>query len=65
MEPNQESIEDYDPSIRAEWLALAKKRMEQLKTGEVVGIPADEAFRSLMDVLRSADRHGRGGLSAR
>ena len=65
MEPDQNSMDEYDPSIQEEWIALAKKRMEQIATGEVVGIPADEAIQSLMDALRGSEPHGRDGRSPR
>jgi putative addiction module component (TIGR02574 family) len=32
---------------RAEWLALAEQRMAEVKSGQVVGIPADEVLHSL------------------
>jgi putative addiction module component (TIGR02574 family) len=33
---------------RAEWLALAEKRMAEMRAGKVVGIPADEVMKSLL-----------------
>jgi putative addiction module component (TIGR02574 family) len=32
---------------RAEWLALAERRMAEVKAGKVVGIPAEEVLRTL------------------
>jgi putative addiction module component (TIGR02574 family) len=33
---------------RAEWLALAERRMAEVKAGQVVGVPADEVLRTLL-----------------
>lgn len=36
-----------DADARSEWAALAQQRMADIKTGKVVGVPADEVLRSL------------------
>jgi putative addiction module component (TIGR02574 family) len=42
------SLDDgEDANVRTEWLALAERRMAEVKAGSVVGIPADEVLRSL------------------
>jgi putative addiction module component (TIGR02574 family) len=35
--------------VRAEWLALAERRLADAKAGKVVGIPAEEVLRSLSE----------------
>jgi putative addiction module component (TIGR02574 family) len=44
--------EGADADARAEWLALAERRMADVKAGNVVGIPADEVLRSLSGAPR-------------
>ncbi len=39
--------EGEDPDARTEWLALAERRMADVKAGKIVGIPADDVLRSL------------------
>jgi putative addiction module component (TIGR02574 family) len=42
------SLDDgQDADARTEWLALAERRMADVKAGKIVGIPADEVLRSL------------------
>ncbi len=36
-------------AARAEWLALAEQRMADVKAGRVVGIPAEEVLRTLLE----------------
>jgi putative addiction module component (TIGR02574 family) len=36
-------------AIRAEWLALAERRMADVKAGKVVGIPAEEVLKNLLE----------------
>ncbi len=57
--------ENHDQQVLDEWLALAHKRMEQVKAGTVVGIPAEEVMRTLMNDLRRARPHSRDGRSPR
>ena len=33
-----------DPTIEKKWIEVAKRRMEELRSGQVEGIPADEVF---------------------
>jgi putative addiction module component (TIGR02574 family) len=35
--------------IQAEWLALAEQRMADVKAGKVVGIPAEQVLKSLLE----------------
>jgi putative addiction module component (TIGR02574 family) len=35
-------------AVRAEWLALAQRRMADVKAGKVVGIPADQVLNTLL-----------------
>ena len=43
------SLDEGDESdVRAEWLALAEQRMDDVTAGKVVGIPADEVLRTLL-----------------
>ena len=39
--------EKVEADVRAEWLALAERRMAQIKAGNVVGIPAEDVLKSL------------------
>lgn len=39
--------EGEDADARAEWLAVAQRRMAEVKGGTVAGIPAEEVLRSL------------------
>jgi putative addiction module component (TIGR02574 family) len=41
------TLEPPDEGAPAEWLALAGKRMEEVRAGRVVGIPADQVMESL------------------
>ncbi len=40
--------EQDEEGTRAEWLALASKRMAQVRAGNVVGIPAEDVLKSLL-----------------
>lgn len=33
---------------RCQWLALAEERMAEIRTGKVVGIPAEQVLKSLL-----------------
>ncbi len=33
-----------DPTVENKWIEVAKRRMTELRTGQVKGIPADEVF---------------------
>jgi putative addiction module component (TIGR02574 family) len=41
------SLEHEGP--RAEWLALAESRMADVRAGRVVGIPAEEVLKNLLE----------------
>jgi putative addiction module component (TIGR02574 family) len=44
------SLDDPDePAVRAEWLALAEQRMAEVRTGQVVGVPAADVLRTLFE----------------
>lgn len=36
-----------DKQIDREWLAVAKQRLDELRSGQVVGVPADQVFAEL------------------
>ena len=41
------SLEAADEGAAAEWLALAERRMDDVRAGRVVGIPAEQVMESL------------------
>jgi putative addiction module component (TIGR02574 family) len=44
------SLDEQDEEgVRAEWLALAEPRMGEVKAGKVVGVPAEEVLKSLLE----------------
>ena len=51
-------VQSLDPQmaadIRSEWLAVAERRMADVKAGKVVGIPAEEVLKRLIRVPREA-----------
>lgn len=38
------TLNGSNPAIDEKWIAVAKRRLEELRSGEVVGIPAEEVF---------------------
>ena len=47
------SLDDPDDEgTRGEWLALAEKRMADVRAGKVVGIPAEEVLKNLLEPRR-------------
>ncbi len=42
-----ETLELPDNGVAAEWVALAERRMEDVRAGRVVGIPAAQVLESL------------------
>ena len=47
------SLEEQDEEgTRVEWLALAEKRMAEIRAGKVVGIPAEEVLKNLLGSRR-------------
>jgi putative addiction module component (TIGR02574 family) len=41
--------EDEAQSIRSEWLSVAERRMDEIRSGKVIAVPADEVLRTLLD----------------
>ena len=41
------SLDQEEEGARVEWLALAERRMAEVRAGRVVGIPAEEVLKSL------------------
>jgi putative addiction module component (TIGR02574 family) len=41
------SVESEAAEIQAEWLALAEQRVEEMRSGKVVGIPGEEVLAEL------------------
>ena len=41
------TLEPADPEAGAEWLALAERRMADVRAGKVVGIPAAQVMENL------------------
>jgi putative addiction module component (TIGR02574 family) len=39
--------DDEESDVRPEWLAVAEQRMDEIKSGTVVGVSADEVLRTL------------------
>ncbi len=47
------SLEEVDEKeARAEWLALAERRMAEVRAGKVIGIPAEEVVKNLLGPRR-------------
>jgi putative addiction module component (TIGR02574 family) len=47
------SLDEQDEEgARAEWLALAEQRMAEVRAGKVVGIPAEEVLKHLLEPRR-------------
>jgi putative addiction module component (TIGR02574 family) len=44
--------EQEEQAVRAEWIALAEERMAEVRSGNVVGVPAEEVLKSLLDERR-------------
>ena len=44
--------QDVDPDVEALWLAEAERRLDELRSGKVRGVPADEAFARARNALR-------------
>ena len=44
------SLDELDgEEARGEWLALAEKRMAEVRAGKIVGIPAEEVLENLLE----------------
>ena len=44
--------EDEAQSIRSEWLQVARRRMDEIRSGKAVTVPADEVLRTLLDTTK-------------
>ena len=45
-----DTLDEGDPTVaRAEWLALAERRMADVKASRVAGIPVEEVRRTLLE----------------
>jgi hypothetical protein len=42
------SLDQEEEDANAEWLAVAEQRMVEVRTGQVVGVPAEEGLKSLL-----------------
>ncbi len=38
------SMNPVDPDIDRKWLEVSKRRLNELKSGELMGVPGDEVF---------------------
>jgi putative addiction module component (TIGR02574 family) len=44
------SLDESPPAdVRAEWLALAERRIAELESGKVTGIPAEQVLEGLLE----------------
>lgn len=43
------SLNTPDPEIEREWIAVAHRRLDDLRSGRVKGIPGEEVFASLRE----------------
>jgi putative addiction module component (TIGR02574 family) len=43
---------EIDADVEALWLAEAERRLEELRSGKVQGVPAEEAFAKARSALR-------------
>lgn len=41
------SLNPLETEIDKKWAVVAKRRLEELRTGEVVAVPGDEVFRKI------------------
>jgi putative addiction module component (TIGR02574 family) len=46
------SLEPVEEGAAAEWLALAERRMAEVRAGQVVGIPAEQLLKELREARR-------------
>jgi putative addiction module component (TIGR02574 family) len=47
------SLDEHEvQSIRTEWLKVARRRMDEIKSGKAVTVPADEVLRTLLDATK-------------
>ena len=43
------SLEPVEEGAAAEWLALAERRMAEVRAGQVVGVPAEQLLKELRE----------------
>jgi putative addiction module component (TIGR02574 family) len=43
------SLDQEEQGAKAEWLALAQSRMAEVHAGRVIGIPAEEVLKGLLE----------------
>ncbi|MGH7172449.1 MAG: addiction module protein [Gemmataceae bacterium] len=46
------TLDAAEPDAAAEWLALAQRRMDDVRAGKAVGIPAEQVLESLRERRR-------------
>lgn len=46
------TLDDAEADAAAEWLALAQRRMDDVRAGKAVGIPAEQVLESLRERRR-------------
>ena len=46
------SLEPVEEGAAAEWLALAERRMTEVRAGQVVGVPAEQLLKDLREPRR-------------
>ena len=46
------TLDSEEEGAKAEWLALAESRMVEVRAGRVVGIPAEEVLKNLLEPER-------------
>lgn len=44
-----DTLDGAEPDAAAEWLALAQRRMNEVRTGKAVGIPAEQVLENLRE----------------
>ena len=56
------TLEAPDEAAGAEWLALAERRIDDVRAGQVVGIPAEQVMQSLRRPNYALEAVGNGVL---
>jgi putative addiction module component (TIGR02574 family) len=46
------SLDPEEEGAKADWLALAEQRMAEVRAGRIVGIPAEEVLKNLLEPER-------------
>jgi len=52
----ESTLSDEQRAIQQEWIEVAERRLEELRSGAVKGIPAEEVMERLKAKLRAARR---------